>query len=212
MFEHGVGRAGYIEVPRDRNLALEFLQTQWRTIQPYGVEIDGRRYNGKGLYRDGRPSPYPKGKWPIQVNPDDIDHVYFRDLDRVWHQLNWQHAAAREFPLSADALEFARKLAAEKYLHPSDPLAVKDLLERWSLGQGVTLAERRMALRAARDQAALAIPVDQATLPKETASVDEDLYGDDDAADFETPETGSGTDLGRTDEEEDYYADILEDL
>ncbi|MBR7829665.1 DDE-type integrase/transposase/recombinase [Actinospica sp. MGRD01-02] len=211
MFEHGVSRAGYIEVPRDRYLALEFLETKWRTIQPYGVEIDGRRYNGKGLYRDGRPSPYPGRKWPIQVNPDDIDHAYFRDLDRVWHRLDWEHAAAREFPLSADALEFARTLAAKKYLHPSDPLAVKDLLERWSLGQGVTLAERRMALRAARDQAAFALPVEQPAAPGQTGPVDEDLYGDDDGADFAALETGAGIVLDRTGEQ-DFYADALEDL
>ena len=82
MFAHGIARAGYIEVPRDKYLALEFLDTKWRTIQPYGVEVDGRRYDGPGLYHDGRLSPYAGGKWPVQVNPDDIDHAYFRDLDR----------------------------------------------------------------------------------------------------------------------------------
>lgn len=212
MFAHGMARAGYIEAPRDRFLALEFLETKWRTIQPYGVEVDGRRYNGEGLYRDGRPSPYPGGKWPIQVNPDDIDHAYFRDLDRVWHQLDWEHAAARDFPLSVDALEFARKLAAEKYLHPSDPLAVKDLLERWNLGQGVTLAERRMALRAARDQTAFAIPADEVVSLSDTVPADEDLYGDDDTADFDAPEVDVGADLGRTGEDDGFYADALEDL
>jgi hypothetical protein len=41
MFEHGVARAGYIEAPRDPDLAYEFLKTEWRTIQHYGVEIGG---------------------------------------------------------------------------------------------------------------------------------------------------------------------------
>ena len=47
MFEHGVARAGYIEAPRDPDLAYEFLKTEWRTIQHYGVEIGGRRYDGE---------------------------------------------------------------------------------------------------------------------------------------------------------------------
>ena len=46
MFEHGIARAGYIEAPRDPDLAYEFLKTEWRTIQHYGIEFGGRRYNG----------------------------------------------------------------------------------------------------------------------------------------------------------------------
>jgi hypothetical protein len=30
MFEHGIARAGYIEAPRDPDLAFEFLKTEWR--------------------------------------------------------------------------------------------------------------------------------------------------------------------------------------
>ncbi|MGJ6967023.1 helix-turn-helix domain-containing protein [Streptosporangium sp. G11] len=210
MFEHGVARAGYIEAPRDRFLALEFLKTKWRTIQPYGVEIDGRRYNGPGLYRDGRPSPYLGGKWPIQINPDDIDHTYFRDLDRIWHQLDWEHAASRGFPLSEDALEYGRRLAAAKYPYSSDRLAVAELLERWQLGLGTTLAERRIALRAARDQMAFAIDLDKQA-PRKLVRGPADIGGDDDVADAEDFEDGV---LGEDAEldEKSFYADALEDL
>ena len=58
-------------------------------------------------------------------------------------------------PLSEDALRFARKLAASKYTYPDDRLAVADLLERWNLGLGSTMAERRMALRLSREAALL---------------------------------------------------------
>ncbi|NRQ32729.1 transposase [Nonomuraea sp. NN258] len=210
MFEHGMARAGYIEVPRDRFLALEFLETKWRTIQPYGVEIDGRRYNGPGLYLDGRPSPYLGGKWPIQVNPDDIDHAYFRDLDRTWHQLDWEHAASRSFPLSEDALEYGRKLAATKHPYPNDRLAVSELLERWQLGLGMTLAERRIALRAAREQIAFTVELDKQA-PRELVRESADIGGDDDAADaddFEGGVLGEDAEL----DEESFYADALEDL
>ena len=41
-----------------------------------------------------------------------------------------------EMPLSEDALQFARKLAAVEVPYPDDRLAVADLLERWNLGLG----------------------------------------------------------------------------
>jgi transposase InsO family protein len=207
MFAHGVARAGYIEVPRDKYLALEFLDTRWRTIQPYGVEVDGRRYDGPGLYHDGRPSPYAGGKWPVQVNPDDIDHAYFRDLDRHWHRLRWEHAAEREFPVSEDALEFARKLAATKHPFPDDRLAVEELLERWHLGLGTTPAERRIALRTAREQAAFTIEFDEpATQAIEPST--QDLAGDDDEADFADLSTEASYEF----DEDAFYAGALEDL
>jgi transposase InsO family protein len=207
MFAHGMARAGYIEVPRDRHLALEFLQTKWRTMQPYGMEVDGRRYDGRGLYHDGRPSPHPGGLWPIQVNPDDISHAYFRDLERRWHVLKWEHAPAGDMPMSLDALVFARKLAAKKYAYCDDRLAVADLLERWNLGLGMTLAERRMALRAARDQAAFAIDIeDQDEAAPPDRPLEPQVAGDDDAADFQD----AGPD-GEFDAEA-FYADALGDL
>jgi transposase InsO family protein len=163
MFEHGMARAGYIEVPRDPDLGLEFLKTEWRTIQHYGVEIDGRRYHGDVLKRyENQTSPYmgiAKVRWPVQVDPDDITRVYFRDpATRTWHTLGWEHAPSLDMPLSEDALLFARKLAAAKYTWPDDKIAVADLFERWNVGLGQTLPERRMALRLSREQAAIDLP------------------------------------------------------
>lgn len=37
----------------------------------------------------------------------------------------WEHAPSMEMPLSKDALQFARKLAASKYTYPDDRLAVE---------------------------------------------------------------------------------------
>jgi len=63
-----------------------------------------------------------------------------------------------DFPVSEEALEFARKMAASKYRYPDDKQAVAALLERWNLGLGMTAAERRMALRLSREQKALLRP------------------------------------------------------
>lgn len=155
MFEHGIARAGYIEAPRDPDLAYEFLATEWRTIQHYGVEIGGRRYNGESLnpYRN-RTSTYggkAQGRWPFQVDPDNINRIYFRDPEnRIWNELIWEHAALSDMPLSEAALQFARKEAAAKHRYSDDRLAVAELLERWNLGLGTTMAERRIVLRQIR--------------------------------------------------------------
>jgi transposase InsO family protein len=229
MFEHGLARAGYIEAPRDPYLAYEFLATKWRTIQHYGVEIESRRYSGAILKEYGdRVSPYRgprKNGWPFQVDPDDVTRIYFRDLDRRWHTLTWEHAPSLEMPLSEDALAFARKLAASKYRYPDDRIAVADLLERWKVGLAATPAERRMVLRLSREQNALDLPEDTsvASLPSvqealegvrhpagdtagETAEVPE--MGDDDAEDLETVEAEQSTLVG----DDDFYTHALADL
>ncbi len=120
MFEHGIARAGYIEAPCDPDLAYEFLKAEFRTVQHYGVDFGGRRYNGPSLnpYRN-MTSPYKgkaKGRWPIHYDPDDITRAYFRDPEaRTWHTLMWEHAPSMQMPMSEDALQFARKQAAKKY-------------------------------------------------------------------------------------------------
>ncbi|MFI1801909.1 helix-turn-helix domain-containing protein [Streptomyces sp. NPDC020379] len=221
MFEHGMARSGYIEAPRDPDLAFEFLRTEWRTVQHYGVEIGGRRYRGAGLPAPGTRSPYNgpgTNTWPFQVDPDDITRIYFRHPDdRRWRALLWEHAPPDGMPLSEEALAFARKLAASRYRYPDDRLAMADLLERWRLGLGDTRAERRMALRLARETAielpetvmpaeGAAAPAPGSTLlgrpgPRRPAADALPETGDDDAADF-----GDGFD------EDDFYADALEDV
>jgi hypothetical protein len=224
MFAHGIARAGYIEVPREPDLAYEFLKTEWRTIQHYGVDLGGRRYNGAALnaYRN-MTSPYKgnaKGRWPIHCNPDDVTRAYFRDPQtRTWHTLMWEHAASADMPLSEDALRFARKLAAVKYTYPDDRLAMADLLERWNLGLGLTLSERRMALRLSREAGLIDAPstepavVSLPSVARVLATADPPVtVSDDDSERWEDidPESGdddTGDDLSGG----GFYADALED-
>lgn len=230
MFEHGMARAGYIEVPRDPDLAYEFLRTRWRTIQHYGVEIDGRRYNGPVLKRyENSTSGYggkAKGRWPFLDDADDITRVYFRDPDdRQWHTLWWEHAPSLEMPLSEEALAFARRLAAANYTYPDDKLAVADLLERWNLGLGRSLPERRMALRLSREQASLDLPEPSAdnvvTLPSVARVLDAASALADQSATKRLevaaePRVETGDDdvenLEELEAAEDFYAEALGDV
>jgi len=220
MFEHGISRAGYIEAPRDPNLAYQFLRVEWRTIQHYGVEVDGRVYRGPGLtgYNAGEKSPYKerKGQWPIHVDPEDVRYVYFFDLKntRKWHALVWTEAARCGGPMNQDGLHFARDLAKKKHRHFDDKLALTELLERRHLSQGVTRAELRAALRLSRQQSTLGLDVQTAVNALELPTAQRVLGAASASDDTERGDAGFVDDLDDDMAVDDghFYDDILEDL
>ena len=124
-----------------------------------------------------------------------------------------------QMPLSEEALQFARKLAAAKYTYPDDRLAIADLLERWNLGLGTTLAERRMALRLSRDAALIDLPepTDEITTLPSVARVLATASPPTSDCEVEElqepdPECGDDDDAGDLDADlDDFYADALED-
>ncbi len=157
-FELGVARAGRLMVPARADLAYDFLPVAWRTVQHYGVELHGLRYNDACLnaYRNRRSGEVGAnaGKWPIRYDPDDAHRAYFQDPeDRSWHTLTWEHASDIEVPFSAEALAYARRLAAQTDRFPDDRRALGQLLESWDAGLARTPAERRMALRLSQQRA-----------------------------------------------------------
>ncbi|MHA3024352.1 helix-turn-helix domain-containing protein [Mycobacterium sp. BMJ-28] len=221
MFEHGIARAGYIEVPRDANLAYGFLKVQWRTIQHYGIEIDGRVYRGPWLtgYAAGEKSNFTEhnGQWPFHVDPNDIRYIYFYDLKntREWQALTWKLAPMCDGPFTEDGLHFARQEVKKKHRYFDDKLALTELLERRHLSQGLTMTERRAALRVARQQSGLSIDIHRAVRVPElptsqrivgTATTD-DIDTDTDTSAFadeldEAPDVDDGC----------FYEGLLEDL
>jgi transposase InsO family protein len=227
MFEHGVSRAGYIEAPRDPNLAYQFLRVEWRTIQHYGVEIDGRVYRGPGLtgYHAGEKSPYQErnGKWPIHVDADDVRYVYFFDLKNArpdpkntspWHALVWTEAAVCDGPMNEDGLHFARDLARKMHRHFDDKLALAELLERRHLSQGVTRAELRAALRLSRQQSTLGVDVQTAVNALELPTAKRVLAATSASESADRDEAGFVDDLDDDLVVDDghFYVDVLEDI
>jgi hypothetical protein len=160
MYCHGIARAGHIEVPRDPQLAYEFLRVEPRTIQAKGVTRNKLLYKGDVLTKLSQmTSPYEgkfKNKWPIHVDPDDISRVYIRHpKTREWHELLWEHASEVPVPFSDDGLRFARELAFQQHGVVDDIFALRELLSRWNLSLGVSPKERRIALRMSRQEQAL---------------------------------------------------------
>ncbi|MFF2378653.1 integrase [Streptomyces xiamenensis] len=209
MLRVGLRRAGRLRMPYSPELAFDFLEVKPRTVQHYGVEVDGLRYNGEILdgYRNAR-SPYGgafAGRWPIRVNSDDVRFVYFQDpADDRWHALEWEHAGALSMAFSAEAALYARRLAMRQGRHINAAEALSDLLTRWDTGMVTDRRERRMAVRLSAERTALALPA----LPEQPdALTGSDLLvvpdlpaGDSDEEDeiFDAPEG------------DDFYADAFE--
>lgn len=212
MFAHGIARAGNLQVPARADLAFDFLKVEWRTIQHYGVEIGGLRYDGPALnpYRN-RTSPYAgkhAGRWPLRIDPGDVSQVFFQDpASKSWHTLRWEHADAVGGPFSSEALAYARQLATATHRFPDTRRALAELLEQWGAGLAGNRAERRMALRISQQRLRLVPEPEPAADQAPHAAPGDGAGGDDDrpaelGAPFpgEEPEAGPG----------DFYADAME--
>ncbi|MEJ5947062.1 hypothetical protein WDZ17_17365, partial [Pseudokineococcus basanitobsidens] len=159
MFEVGLARAGKLRLPARPGLAYDFLAVEWRTIQHYGVEIHGQRYNGPGLnLHRGHRSPFGgvhAGKWPFHVDVSDVRHVHFRDPDTgQWHQLVWEHAHGLDAPFSQAAADYARQVSVRTNRHVDPQRAVHDLLGQWSAGEVTARRDRALARRLSAQRAA----------------------------------------------------------
>jgi transposase InsO family protein len=234
MLEHGITRAGPLMIPARPDMALEFLEVEYVTIQHYGVEIDTLRYNGQALndYRNQRSTvrgPHA-GRWPVAVDGGDFSRVWFQDpRDFSWHELAWEHAAALGRPFSREAAAYARKLATATHRFPDTRRALAELLDRWGAGLTANRAERRMAIRlsqerlrlsgdAAAGPAAGAEPAAALPAVEQVTARQQDVVGstaaeaaggeDDEVGECEAPFPGE-EDSGPADEDE-FYADAWE--
>lgn len=219
MFSHGIARAGYIEVPRDPYLAYEFLKVEAHTIQHYGIDRGRLRYGGPILDELAKMrSPYRgrfEGKWPIHVDPDDVSRVYIKHPDtREWHELKWEFATDYPMPFSDEALKYTRRQVLKRDASFDFTRALDEMLTRWNIRLGQTVAERRMALRTARADFALSNQVKTdadavAALPSvaQAASAAE-VTADGERSDNRAPEPSD--DDTDAELEKDYLADDLD--
>jgi hypothetical protein len=213
MYEAGVAKAGFLRIPYSPDLAYDFLEVVPRTLQHYGVEIRGLRYDGDAIrdYKNTK-SPYGgelNGDWPIRVNPDDVRCVYFQDPgDGTWHRLDWEHAAAIGTPFSSEAARYARRLAAAESRHPDREQALTELLARWDAGMVTGRRERRMAARLAAERRALDIP-DLASPVRAVAALPSlarnQRAGDGDDGEAAPPPEPAAPEPGDDDDEEEIF-------
>lgn len=116
MYEEGVARWGFIQIPANPNLYYELLETRWvRTINHYGIELDGLRYDGDAIHPyHGERSPFNgsrPGRWPIKLDPRDRSRVYFKGPDaEEWGELRWTGMPDEPVAFSEAVLRHAKKL------------------------------------------------------------------------------------------------------
>lgn len=157
MFNRGIEVSGLLRLPAADDLRYELLEVAWRQIHHYGIDIDGRRYDGEALnlYR-GRRSDYGgahAGKWPFHVDVDDIRTVYFQDPEsKVWHPLQWRLAPGITAPFSKDAADYTRRVSVRTDRHVDPQQAVQDLLVRWQRDEVLGRREKVLAQRLATQE------------------------------------------------------------
>lgn len=209
MWDMLVAAGGNLRAPRRTDLVYDFLPVAWRTLQHYGVEVNGLRYDGRGLDGlRGTSSPYThaNGKWPVRFDPDDASRVFLqRPDDLSWCVLRWEHAVDFPAPFSVEALRYARRLATSQNRHPDDREALVELLERWDAGLLSNPAERRIALRISEQRSArlLAAEVEDA---EQVGMREADAAG---ATSLELVPDLAGDDDDATEIDADYYGDAL---
>ncbi len=205
--EIGRTRAGGVRIPMHQDLVYDFLPTKWRTIQPYGVELNGERYDGPVLdgYRNATSTHLGRhpGKWPIRYDPDDIRAVFFQDPATLeWHALHWRYATQIIEPMSEEALAFAKRRQRERGQPDDTRSSLQALMDEWQQGDFTSKASRRMAARHATQRMAR-MGGDAALVPKgplphsDPDPSDEPLVSEDDDLDALDP---------------DYYDDAFETL
>lgn len=111
MFDQGIARAERLRVPARADLVYDFLPVVWRTIQHYGAEAHGVRYNGTVLrnYRS-RTSPYTganAGNWPFRSDPDDVSRY---GLARMWFTVLLLDIGSSEFKSEIETLALPKRV------------------------------------------------------------------------------------------------------
>lgn len=119
LYNEGLARAGFVHVVSSELMYYELLPTEWRTVQHYGVEMRGLRYNGDVLssYRN-QLSPYRgihKGKWPLRYDPRDLSRIFFfSPHSEQWHELPWLHDDGGRRPFNEATLSYAKSLVVSR--------------------------------------------------------------------------------------------------
>ena len=129
---------------------LELLPVAWRTVNPYGINFAGLRYDSPELHPlRGRPSGLKgvaAGKWEIRYDPGRLNTIWLRDHTAgTWIEVPWT-LANQAPPFSYDVLK-----AAQAALHRRDennPVKVLEGIYRiQTTNAGLTGKERRAARR-----------------------------------------------------------------
>ena len=176
-----VAVAGYLPVTLTGDDYRELLPVTWRAINDYGIRIDYRTYDAKGLEpyrRESSGVAAKKGLWEVHYDPYDLSQVFVRTPDG-WVSAEWTHKPMVTGPFADFTWREARRRVAERGADDTDEAAIAraldDLLSRCEHGP-VTADDRSARRAAARGRVAASThrppPVEPGDEPRETASTE----------------------------------------
>ena len=176
-----VAVAGDLPVTLTGDDYRELLPVTWRAINDYGIRIDYRTYDAKGLEpyrRESSGVAAKKGLWEVHYDPYDLSQVFVRTPDG-WVSAEWTHKPMVTGPFADFTWREARRRVAERGADDTDEAAIAraldDLLSRCEHGP-VTADDRSARRAAARGRVAASThrppPVEPGDEPREPASTE----------------------------------------
>lgn len=159
-WNHFVAVYGHVRVPESRDSYFAALKTEWRTIQPEGIEYHGRKYNSDIL--DGfrrQNSGLAKGRradaHPIKVHPGDVSVIYWLHPTRQeWTPIEWVYSKETPLPFAERSWQMARRNAIAKH-HDASERDIRDELEQLvgRAAEGPDVDARTRRIKAENDAA-----------------------------------------------------------
>ncbi|GAA2707274.1 Mu transposase C-terminal domain-containing protein [Micromonospora olivasterospora] len=159
MFAVLVTAAGYVPLMLTGDDYVELLPGSWRTINDYGVRLDGRTYDSKALNPHRRQHSgvaAEQGLWEVRHDPYDLTHVWVRNhRDGGWIRAGWTHLPMVAAPFADFTWRHARQQATSGPAGEPDETAtarvLADLLRRAGEGPAPQAppdeTDRRVAAR-----------------------------------------------------------------
>lgn len=187
MYAVMVSAAGYVPIMLTGADYLELLPAEWRTINEYGIRLDGRTYDSRELnpYRRQHSGVSPrKGRWEVRYDPYDATQIWVRDHHKGgWLRAIWTHLPMVSAPFADFTWRHARQLAGPDANETQIAQALDNLLTRVSSAVPANANDRVDQRVVARTQAAATThrpslePVDLSAPPED--DVDDDFDEED---------------------------------
>lgn len=150
MYALLVSAAGYVPVMLAGEDYIELLPSTWRTINDYGVRIDGRTYDCKSLNplrRQHSGVNAQRGRWEVRFDPYDLSQIWVRNHHHGgWLRAVWTHLPMVSAPFADFTWRHARQNTAGQADETSIARTLADLLTRAGDGPAEA-ADRRIAAR-----------------------------------------------------------------
>lgn len=152
MYAAAVTIAGYLPTSLTGDDYLELLPAKLRTVNDYGLTIDGRRYDCPAINPlrrtySGLPQP---GRWEIHHDPYDVTAVWLRGPDGEWITVTWVYAGLVGEPFGADLYQHVRRTLSRRDGAPDEldvARTVKEILARHQARGALDPADLRAAAR-----------------------------------------------------------------